>query len=70
MRRKLLGGLSEDNQRSKRSKLNTGNEDEAENSDDDISDRAQDELEVNFGVGFGEDIGKKLIHKKQERKEK
>lgn len=29
-----------------------------------------EELEVNFGIGFGEDLGKKFIEKKAEKKEK
>ena len=58
MRMKLLGGITaggEDRQRSRRD----ANLDESD--DDDISDGAKEELQVNFGVGFGEDIGKKLI---------
>jgi len=35
-----------------------------------VSDGDREELQVNFGIGFGEDIGKKLIRQKQERKEK
>ena len=70
MRQKLLGSLTDDrNDRGKKGKslLATGGQ---QMSDDEISDGEREELEVNFGVGFGEDIGKSLLAKKQERKEK
>ena len=65
MRLKLLGGLSKD-----KPGKNGGDAGFAAESDDSMSDGAREELQVNFGVGFGEDIGKKLIAKKQEKKEK
>lgn len=70
MRQKLLGSLTDDrNDRGKKGKsLNTSGGHQM--SDDEISDGEREELEVNFGVGFGEDIGKNLLAKKQERKEK
>lgn len=45
MRRKLLEGISEPGRRNK----------DLKNTDSDAS------LEIKFGVGFGEDIGKKLL---------
>jgi len=56
MRKKLLGGISKTDDRKKQLKNQVGSGDE--------------ELEVNFGIGFGEDIGTKLIQQKQEKKEK
>ena len=55
---KLLGGLSNDKPRKKMPVAQDGEQLE---SDDSMSDGAKEELQVNFGVGFGEDIGKKLI---------
>lgn len=43
MRRKLLGGLSSSNDRQSKVKNQNGSDEE--------------ELQVNFGIGFGEDIG-------------
>ena len=54
MRRRLLGGISEDKPRRKNQE---GGEGEQFESDDEISDGQKDELQVNFGIGFGEDIG-------------
>lgn len=70
MRQKLLGSLTDDrNDRGKKGKsLHTNGGHQM--SDDEVSDGEREELEVNFGVGFGEDIGKNLLAKKQERKEK
>ena len=56
MRQKLLGDIQDDGGEPKRGKLQ--NEDENSQSD---------ELEVNWGVGFGEDIGKNLMEKKREK---
>lgn len=67
MRRKLLGGLTEDRPRQKN--LQRDIDDFPEGSED-VDDDVKEELQVNFGVGFGEDIGKKLIEKKQEKREK
>ena len=58
MRAKLLGGLAEDKPRKDR-RFGDGND----------SDRSE-ELEVNWGIGFGEDIGKKLLQNKEEKQEK
>ncbi len=65
MRRRLLGGISED----KPGKRGQQFEGEQFESDDEVSDGQKEELQVNFGVGFGEDIGQKLLSNKQERKE-
>jgi len=67
MRRRLLGGISEDKPRRNN---HGGEEGEQFESDDEVSDGQKEELQVNFGIGFGEDIGKKLLEKKQERKDK
>jgi hypothetical protein len=56
MRKKLLMGLNETG-------TNRRNKD-LKNSDSDAS------LEINFGVGFGEDIGKKLLDQKADKKER
>lgn len=48
MRKKLLQGISDFGTQQKRNK-------DLKNSDSDES------LEIKFGVGFGEDIGKKLL---------
>ena len=60
MRLKLLGGLSASSKDKPVKKGEVSGGFEAE-SDDPMSDGAREELQVNFGVGFGEDIGKKLI---------
>ena len=36
----------------------------------DLQGSDDDELEVNFGIGFGEDIGKKLLSNKKDKKDK
>ena len=54
MRRRLLGGISEDKPRRKNQE---GEDGEQLESDDEISDGQKEELQVNFGIGFGEDIG-------------
>lgn len=51
MRKKLLGGLTEDNNRHRKSAQQNGSDDESD----------REELDVNFGIGFGEDIGAKLV---------
>lgn len=56
IRKKLLSGLTQDNDRGQSKVKNTGSDEE--------------ELEVNFGIGFGEDIGEKLLKKKEEKREK
>ena len=62
MRKKLLGGLSNDKQGKKRgSRTQMADVGMQLESDDQMSDGCKEELQVNFGVGFGEDIGKKLI---------
>lgn len=68
MRRKLLGGISEDKLRHKSIKRN--GEDAFPEGSEDLSQSDKEELQVDFGVGFGEDIGKKLIQRKHERREK
>ena len=52
MRRKLLGGVTEDKPQWK------------DYSDSEEDGNEKETLDVNFGVGFGEDIGKKLIERK------
>ena len=68
MRQKLLGSLTED--RGDRRKGKSLRDIAQQPSEEDGSDDEREELEVNFGVGFGEDIGKSLMAKKQERKDK
>ena len=63
MRAKLLGGLTNDKPAKDRRNDDEGADDESN------SDRSE-ELEVNWGIGFGEDIGKKLIKDKEEKAEK
>ncbi len=36
----------------------------------DLQSLDDEELEVNFGIGFGEDIGKKLLEKKKDKEER
>ena len=62
MRAKLLGGLTDDKPAKDR---RNGNE-----AADNESNSNSEELEVNWGIGFGEDIGKKLIKEKEEKVEK
>lgn len=60
MRRKLLGGLD-----------NIGNEGSKYRRNKDLQGSEDDEdMDVNFGIGFGEDIGQKLLDTKKEKKEK
>lgn len=57
-RRKLLGGLSTSNDDARKSNLQV-----EEDSD-------EDKLDIKFNVGFGEDVGKKILtHKKQKKEE-
>ena len=56
MRQKLLGDLQDDEGGPKKGKL-----------EDEEAESQSDELEVNWGVGFGEDIGKNLLEKKREK---
>ena len=56
MRQKLLGDLQDDEGGPKRGKL-----------EDEEAESQSDELEVNWGVGFGENIGKNLLEKKREK---
>jgi hypothetical protein len=59
-RRKLLGGLSTTNDDGGARKSNL----QAEGDSD------EDKLDIKFNVGFGEDVGKKILtHKKQQREE-
>lgn len=58
-RRKLLGGLSTSNDDARKSNLQV-----EEDSD-------EDKLDIKFNVGFGEDVGKKILtHKKQKKEER
>lgn len=52
-----------------RQKLLAGIRDEPKRHKD-LQGSDDDELEVQFGIGFGEDIGKKLLTSKKEKKEK
>ena len=64
MRAKLLGGLTDD-------KPGKGKRNDDDSVDyDAINSDVGEELEVNWGVGFGEDIGKKLIREKEEKAER
>lgn len=56
-RRKLLGGLSTSNDGLKKSNL------QAEEDSD------EDKLDIKFNVGFGEDVGKKILTEKKQKKE-
>lgn len=57
-RRKLLGGLSTSNDDARKSNLQV-----EEDSD-------EDKLDIKFNVGFGEDVGNKILtHKKQKKEE-
>lgn len=56
MRKKLLGGIQAED------KDHRATKDLQEDSD-------SEELDINFGVGFGEDIGKTLLAKKADKKE-
>jgi hypothetical protein len=58
MRKKLLGDV----------KI-TGKDEYRRNKDIKGSD-SDESLDVQFGIGFGEDIGKKLLQKKAEKKER
>lgn len=52
-----------------RQKLLAGIRDEPKRHKD-LQGSDDDELDVQFGIGFGEDIGKKLLNSKKEKKEK
>ena len=54
-RRKLLSGLSSNNDNNNRRDLQAGEE--------------SDELDIKFNVGFGEDVGKKILTEKKHKKE-
>lgn len=56
-RRKLLGGLSTSNDDARKSNLQV-----EEDSD-------EDKLDIKFNVGFGEDVGKKILTLKKQKKE-
>ncbi len=56
-RRKLLGGLSTSNDDARKSNLQV-----EEDSD-------EDKLDIKFNVGFGEDVGKKILTQKKQKKE-
>lgn len=56
-RRKLLGGLSSNNDDFRKRDL------QAE------QDSQEDELNIKFNVGFGEDVGKKILAEKKQKKE-
>jgi hypothetical protein len=60
-RRKLLGALSSSN--------DNNQHDSGRQRDLQVGDDKEEELDIKFNVGFGEDVGKKILKDKKEKKE-